>query len=325
MHARTHTHVHTHKHTHTLTHTHTHTNTHTHAHTYTYTHTHPFTHTHTHTHTHIHTHTHTHTRSHTHTHTHTRTHTPVHTHTHSHTHTHTHVQCIFANFCCPSVFPLHRCVFYSFCSVTLLGTDEQETFGVAALHGRGSEHFPAVLQACKNKPRKQGDILGQPGRQQQHRFTLSPKQVPSLLCVCVRVCVRVHMSVCVCNCACACARVCTRMTNLAYTFFKYFDRYSSHPNATGHWQIYRAWRESLCLVSMTALAIQEVRLHGSSDAPYCYRCCLFWLRDACATNWLPFSSPCMTAKLLGVSSTKPRKQRHEPVTRNTLLENDVQL
>eukprot|EP00983_Pelagomonas_calceolata_P078163 1154177-Pelagomonas_calceolata.AAC.3 len=55
--------------------------------------------------------------------------------------------------------------------VALLSSDEGDTFGVTALHGRGSEHFPAVLRS--------NETAWPDGkrRAQLQRFTLSPKQV----------------------------------------------------------------------------------------------------------------------------------------------------
>ncbi|KAF5829581.1 hypothetical protein DUNSADRAFT_15880 [Dunaliella salina] len=65
----------------------------------------------------------------------------------------------------------HSTAGIQFASVALLSSSEGDSFGIAALHGRGSEHFPAVLQSNKT-----AWLNGKRGYQQR-RFTLSPKQV----------------------------------------------------------------------------------------------------------------------------------------------------
>jgi len=70
--------------------------------------------------------------------------------------------------------------------VALLDDEEHNSFGVAALYGKGASYYPALLRSnrdtCQLKDDADGELNSQMQSQcsthpQQRRFTLSPKQV----------------------------------------------------------------------------------------------------------------------------------------------------
>jgi len=62
--------------------------------------------------------------------------------------------------------------------VALVGCGDSDTYGVAALHGPGSEHFPALLSSKRDRQLvAEEEQQQQPQQQQPRHFTLSPKQV----------------------------------------------------------------------------------------------------------------------------------------------------